>query len=125
MTEPRSRRSGFDTIRWVRDHVYVNHLFGRPSEEITSAEQCSIVRGSRTNSGVLTEQNRGYNVHLTQTDANILANDSANVDGRNGGVCFSAGVPQTATYWGGNSPINLDPIGSSSGVLTLRSSTPQ
>lgn len=78
---------------------YKNYLFGRQGETITKANQCTIARGST----LLVEANQGFTVdkNLIQTQVETLTNDLPR------GGCFSGGKPQTMTYWGGNSMLNL------------------
>lgn len=84
---------------------YRYYLFGQKAEDITSAEQCTIVRGS----SLPTEANRGYNVFNSENDAKALSDPSQPPfvgDGR--GLCFNGSQPQTMDTWGGNTPLNLD-----------------
>jgi hypothetical protein len=82
----------------VSSTTYRNYLFGKTGESITTAEQCSIVRGS----SLPVEANRGYNTFNSENDVNVL-----NADLPNGG-CFAGGEAKTMAFWGGNSPLNLD-----------------
>lgn len=86
--EPLSRRVGFGTFEWTRDHWYYNHLYGQRADAITSANQCTIVRGSNATGSLMTEQNRGFNVGNVESDLGILTNDPANTNRDNAGVCF-------------------------------------
>ncbi len=75
--------------------LYQNYYFGKKASEITSARECSIVRGS----SLAVEANRGFNIQNIQGDVQLLSQNAV--------TCFAGGVPQTKDFWGGNSPLNL------------------
>lgn len=81
-------------------NTYDAFYFGRMAQNITLAEQCSIYKGSTSNSGTLVEANRGRNISLTENDAQLCGVD-IRVDG-NGNI-----TEWLSGYWGGNSPVNL------------------
>ena len=70
---------------------------GRKADTITEAKDCTIVRGSTLRA----EMNRGYNPNNADDDTNLLNKDL-------GSRCFPRGSAATASYWGGNSPLNAD-----------------
>lgn len=76
-------------------------------------KQCTIVRGST----LKVESNRGYDVKNAELDANLLQADLPN------GACFPNSVPATNSYWGGNSPLNLDTSRMQTGEIVLKSHT--
>jgi hypothetical protein len=75
--------------------VYQNYLFGKQASSITSAKECSIVRGST----LPVEANRGYNILNVEPDIQKLSQYTA--------LCFPGGTPAAADWWGGNTPLNL------------------
>lgn len=95
--------------------VYHNYYFGQRADGISSANQCSIVRGS----SLAAEANRGYNVQNVQADLDALKNPAAGPKvGLGGNACFGPnGLPYTQDTWGGNSPLNLKPSGLSQAEL--------
>ncbi|MDD5769409.1 MAG: hypothetical protein PHE25_00425 [Candidatus Gracilibacteria bacterium] len=84
--------------------TYNNFLYGDQVKDISNASSCSIYRGSTYNSGTLVEANRGYNINLVQADINKCT------------------YGETNGYWGGNSPLNLNPDNSSGIIWRLKSS---
>ncbi|MDD2745687.1 MAG: VCBS repeat-containing protein, partial [Candidatus Gracilibacteria bacterium] len=75
--------------------IYYNYYFGKAASTITSARECSIVRGST----LPVEANRGYNILNVEPDLKKLTPYTAE--------CFPAGKPATGDFWGGNSPLNI------------------
>lgn len=109
-----SRNIAIPTTYTIEDHknvesnepkVYRNYFFGQRADEITNANQCSIVRGT----DLPVEANRGYNVQNLQKDIDALQNPSLSpFTGISGNACFAGnGTPYTQDTWGGNSPLNL------------------
>ncbi|MDD2870584.1 MAG: VCBS repeat-containing protein [Candidatus Gracilibacteria bacterium] len=84
--------------------TYQNYLYGTKAEDISSATQCSIYRGSNLNGGTLVEANRGTNINLSKPDNDILYNEPD----RN--YCYQNLLSGAALngFWGRNSPLNLD-----------------
>ncbi len=77
---------------------YINHYYGLSADTLTGALQCTIARGSSR----LVEANRAYNIHHAGSDTQTLQNSLG------AGQCFAGMVPQTQSFWGGNSPLNID-----------------
>lgn len=78
--------------------IYKNYFFGQEANLVTDMKQCSIVRGS----SLVAESNRGYNIKNAELDAALLQSDLSM------GRCFPGSKPATVSYWGGNSPLNLN-----------------
>lgn len=75
--------------------IYQNYYFGKQAASITSAKDCSIVRGST----LPVEANRGYNIMNAEPDVKKLTQYTS--------LCFPGGTPATGDWWGGNSPLNV------------------
>ncbi len=86
--------------------IYNNYYFGKKASDVSSARECSIVRGS----SLVVEANRGFNIKNIQNDVKLLS--------QNGALCFAGGVGQTTDFWGGNSPLNLSTSNLSAAELT-------
>lgn len=93
-----SERSGERFVSRTYNFVYDNYFYGTKASVITSASECSLIRG--TNFGgrnTAVEMNHGYDVSGAQEDTNFITTDT------NAGIkCISP----TQSYWGGNSPMN-------------------
>ena len=63
-------------------------------------KQCTIVRGST----LKVEANRGYVISNAEPDAKLLQADLPRA------ACFPHATAATASYWGGNSPLNFDMV---------------
>lgn len=87
--------------------TYTNIIYWQQASNINTAEDCSIYRGSNTNSWNLVEANRWLNINLIQADISKLTSEKAN--------CAN----QTAGRFGWNSPINLDTSSMNSWDLKL------
>lgn len=88
--------------------TYLNILYWKEAKDITEASECSIYRGSLTNSWNLVEANRGYNIDKASDDINKCSSDRDR-----------DGHPDTEWYWWWNSPLNLDGESVSSWIFTL------
>ena len=82
------------------NYTYDNYFYGKKASEITSASDCSLVRGS-TYAGynAKVEVNHGYSMTEATEDSKKLNQDT------------TAGITckkPTQSYWGGNSPINAE-----------------
>lgn len=84
--------------------TYQNYLYWTKAEDISSATQCSIYRGSNLNWGTLVEANRWTNINLSKPDNDILYNEPD----RN--YCYQNLLSWAALnwFWWRNSPLNLD-----------------
>ena len=71
------------------DAIYTNFLNWKQASTISQAIDCSIYRGSLTNSWNLVEWNRWYNFSIVKSDVDMCQD-------------------KTSWYWWGNSPINID-----------------
>lgn len=81
--------------------VYTNILFWKQASDISKAEDCTIYRGSNTNSWILVEANRWLNVtQNTQADINKCNQN-------------------TSGWWAWNSPVNLNMNSISSWIMEL------
>jgi len=82
--------------------TYSSYYYGQYADDIVTASQCSIYRGSPTNSWTLTESNRWYNINNVWPDTAFCGQwmqyDSTNLR-------VSAGL---SGFWGNNSPVNLN-----------------
>lgn len=71
--------------------MYDNYFYGTKASAITSASQCSLIRGSTFGGRSTTvETNHGYNIVGAEGDAQLIKNDT------------SAGIqcnPLTQSYW--------------------------
>jgi len=76
-----------------KTRTYKNYFFGQEANQVSDMKQCSIVRGNRTNSGIIVEANRGNAIKNIQSDVDFLSsNPSAS-------TCLSATASKTMTYW--------------------------
>lgn len=80
--------------------VYDNYFYGTRANQVKSAADCSLVRGSSFG-GINTtvETNHGFNMMGAQDDGAKIASDT------NIGIACPA---PTQSYWGWNSPMNSD-----------------
>nr|MDD3720153.1 VCBS repeat-containing protein [Candidatus Gracilibacteria bacterium] len=92
--------------------TYTNYFYGKKASTLTGATDCSIYRGSLTNSGTLVEANRGYNINNIQADSTVISQCSKS----SFSICGADMSCLTRGWWGGNSPINLDTKSSNGGV---------
>ena len=102
ITEKQTYSSGGKTltrnVNRTFSFVYDNYFFGKKASQITSASDCSLVRGSEFGGfNTKVEMNHGY----TMIDA---ANDSKKIN-QDGAANINCKQP-TQSYWGGNSPLN-------------------
>lgn len=91
------------------DFIYDNYIYGTKASDITSASQCSLIRGSTFGGRNTTvETNHGYSVLGAKDDAQRIS-----TDGQAGIKCLAP----TDSYWGGNSPMN---VSYANGEMTLK-----
>lgn len=94
------------------DREFKNYFLGREAQTITKAADCTIVRGST----LVAEANKGYALGTDMAaDVTLLTNDLPN------GACFPNPTKKAATmsFWGGNSPLNLNQASAASGIFEL------
>ncbi len=93
-----SERSGERFVSRTYNFVYDNYFYGTKASAITSASQCSLIRGTNFGGRNTTiETNHGYDVSGAQDDTKLITADA------NAGIKCT---PPTQSYWGGNSPMN-------------------
>jgi hypothetical protein len=95
VTDASTRPWEHSSVR-TRTLVYKNRYFGRLSEEVQAADQCTIMRGSSESGGVLVEANRGYNPDHAYEDFELLK-VKPNIQ-----TCVSktTSLPLTQSFWG-------------------------
>ncbi len=93
-----SERSGERFVSRTYDFVYDNYFYGTKASAITSASECSLIRGtSFGGKNTTVEMNHGYDILGAQEDTKFITTDT------NAGIKCT---PPTQSYWGGNSPMN-------------------
>ncbi|MDD2907859.1 MAG: VCBS repeat-containing protein [Candidatus Gracilibacteria bacterium] len=107
----------YDYVDEFVNETYENYLFGNKASNITSAEQCSIYRGSLSNSGQLVESNRGLNIFNIEPDKNTLSPF--------GNICLTnlQSGASLEGLWGRNSPFNLNQSETAKGNMVLNTNT--
>ncbi|MCH8518895.1 VCBS repeat-containing protein, partial [Candidatus Gracilibacteria bacterium] len=80
--------------------TYTNFYYGRAGQNLESARDCTIYRGS-IDGGTLVEANRGYNVLNVGPDVDMCG-QGMRYDVNSGRV-----TDGLTGFWGGNSPVNL------------------
>lgn len=82
------------------DKIYTNFIRWRPAAEITSADQCSLFRGTNADWWKRIIANRWYNVNKIENDVNHLKAESNS--------CLINKEVQWRYWW--NTPLNLEMI---------------
>lgn len=101
------------TNNWVssdepKKETYTNIIYWTVASNITSADQCSIYRGSTENGWKLVEANRWYNIAHLQPDLDILKNESQSHPSNSQKTYCLTPNPSVQGYFWGNTPLNLD-----------------
>lgn len=80
--------------------IYTNYFFGKKASSIKDASECSLLRWSSFGStNTVAEMNHWYHVQWIQDDVDLITKD-----GQSRIRCDD----RVTTYWGGNTPMNLD-----------------
>jgi uncharacterized repeat protein (TIGR01451 family) len=89
---------------WVEKsctNIYTGYYYGQITNDITSADQCSIYAGSTENWGTLVESNRWYNINNVWPDTELCG---LGIQYNNATARVTDGL---SGFWGNNTPINL------------------
>lgn len=91
----------FSHKKQCEERLYKNYFYGKKTEDIKKAEECSIYRWSLANWWTLIMANRWYNIRKSPDDYETIWEECIE-------KCKWDTLCMTRWYWWWNSPINID-----------------